>query len=399
MDGVSPGALHPAPAQAASVASVVPTQQGPDGIRYDFNAGCRVVLPPGQWRVRLTDLDTGNTVFETALEGGRIGSRKHYFIRFRIDVWSEGELCFTHEYRAAGRDVLIEFPVDTLGDTIAWFPYAARFQQQHGCRLTCAMSPKLIPLFRDAYPEIAFVDYGQPRTTEFYATYKPIFYFNDVEHLHQPYDYHLVGLAGNAAHILGVDPSEARPRLVIPAGPRPIPERYVVIAAQSTAQAKYWNNPQGWPEIIGFLKDHGYRVVCIDASPLVGAGLVWNHIPFGAEDQTGLRPLTERAHWLRHADFFIGLSSGLSWLAWATGIPVVLISGFTLPSNEFATPYRVINLHACNSCFNDVRLTFDKTDRLWCPRLAGTPRQFECTRLITVQQVRQAIQRIPGFGA
>jgi len=35
---------------------------------------------------------------------------------------------------------------------------------------------------------------------------------------------------------------------------------------------------------------------------------------------------------------------------------------------------------------------------LWCPRHAGTPRQFECTRLITAEQVRQTIQKIPGFG-
>jgi autotransporter strand-loop-strand O-heptosyltransferase len=40
---------------------------------------------------------------------------------------------------------------------------------------------------------------------------------------------------------------------------------------------------------------------------------------------------------LRHASFFIGLGSGLSWLAWASGIPVVLISGFSLPNSEFYT--------------------------------------------------------------
>jgi autotransporter strand-loop-strand O-heptosyltransferase len=44
----------------------------------------------------------------------------------------------------------------------------------------------------------------------------------------------------------------------------------------------------------------------------------------------------------------VGLSSGLSWLAWAAGTPVVMIAGFTHPTNEFATPYRVINYHACN---------------------------------------------------
>ena len=76
-----------------------------------------------------------------------------------------------------------------------------------------------------------------------------------------------------------------------------------------------------------------------------------------------------------------------------------MISGFTHPTNEFATPYRVINYHACNSCWNDPRVRFDHKDFLWCPRHAGTPRQFECTRLITAAQVQQAIQRIPGFGS
>jgi len=78
--------------------------------------------------------------------------------------------------------------------------------------------------------------------------------------------------------------------------------------------------------------------------------------------------------------------------------PVVMISGFTHPTNEFHTPYRVINYHACNSCWNDPAHRFDHKDYLYCPRHKDTPRQFECTRLITVEQVKATIQRIPGFG-
>lgn len=374
-------------------------QEGPHGLRFDFNAGCRVEVPPGHWRVRLSDLDTGNTIYDTPLQGGRVASRKQHYVRFGIEAWLDDAPVFTHAFDATGRDVQIELPVDSLGDTIAWVPMAIRFAEAHGCRLTIGMSPRLIPLFAGAYPDIVFMDHAGPSAGPSYATYKPILYFNDVEHLHQPYDYQLVGLAANAAHILGVDPRENRPRLALPDAPPPLAEPYVCIAVQSTAQCKHWNNPHGWREVIRFLKGAGYRVVCVDASPVTGAGLVWNEIPNGVEDQTGHRPLLERAHWLRHATAFVGLSSGLSWLAWAAGAPVVLISGFTHPMNEFATPYRVINLHACNACFNDVRLAYDKTDRLWCPRHAGTPRQFECTRLITAQQVIEAIRRIPAIGA
>ena len=55
-------------------AADVPTQEGPKGLRYDFNDGCRVAMPQSDhpWRVRLSDLDTGNILFETELKSGRI---------------------------------------------------------------------------------------------------------------------------------------------------------------------------------------------------------------------------------------------------------------------------------------------------------------------------------------
>ena len=306
-----------------------------------------------------------------------------------------------HDYDASGRPVLIQFPVGTLGDILAWFPYAARFAAQHGCRLTCAMSGLIIPLLQDAYPHIAFVTHEDIAAgavaDSAYATYSIGLFFDDVANVAQPTDFRHVGLHRTAAYILGVDPAEAPPDLALPDEGPPISGPYVCIATQSSTQCKYWNNPQGWRDVVAFLKAQGYRVICIDQKPVHGTGLVWNHIPHGAEDQTGDRPLIERARWLRHAAAFVGLSSGLSWLAWAAGAPTVLISGFTHPTNEFTTPYRVINWHACNSCWNDPRVRFDHTDFLWCPRHAGTPRQFECSRLITSAQVIAALQRVPAL--
>jgi autotransporter strand-loop-strand O-heptosyltransferase len=80
------------------------------------------------------------------------------------------------------------------------------------------------------------------------------------------------------------------------------------------------------------------------------------------------------------------------------GTPVVMISGLTHPRTEFATPFRVINYHACNSCWNDPLVRYMRDDFLTCPRHKDTPRQFECTRLITAEQVKAVIRTIPGFG-
>ena len=374
-----------------------------------MNEGARVVLPNrarGRWRVRLSDLDTGNTLFQSENKGALVSSSKRYYVRFGIEIWDineagEATTVLDHKYDASAREVLIQFPVGTLGDILAWFPYAARFRSVHHCQLTCAMSARIIPLLRDAYPDIRFItheDLAERRLSEtFYATYSLGLFFDDEQNIFQPSDFRLVGLHRTAGYILGVDPAEEPPVLALPDETRPIGEPYVCVAVQSSTQCKVWNNPHGWRQVIAFLKANGYRVICIDQRPVHGTGMTWNHIPHGVEDETGDRPLVERARWLRHAAFFVGLSSGLSWLARAAGTPVVMISGFTHPTNEFATPYRVINWHACNSCWNDVRHRFDHKDFLWCPRHAGTPRQFECTKLITAAQVIAAMQRIPGF--
>jgi autotransporter strand-loop-strand O-heptosyltransferase len=370
---------------------------GAEGIRFDFNQGCRVALPEGGARVRLRDLDTGNILFESQPGARFVSSTKRYFVRFEIEVLQDDRSVFRHAFNAAGRDVLIQFPVGTLGDTIGWFPYAVKFQQRHRCRLTCAMSPLIAPLLRDAYPEIAFVTHDEIEPEKFYATYALGLFFDDEDRVWQPCDFRLVGLHRTAGYILGVDPTEQPPRIAPAHSGRPLAEPYVCIAVQSTTQCKYWNNPTGWRQVIEYLNGQDYRVVCIDQKSVHGAGLVWNHIPHGVQDETGDRPLAERVGWLRHAACFVGLSSGLAWLAWAVGTPVVMISGFSHPINEFTTPYRVINYHTCNGCWNDVRVRFDHKDFLWCPRHVGTTRQFECTRLITAAQVITTLARVPGI--
>lgn len=382
-----------APASVEGVAPTVadlPTQKGPKGILFDFNDGCRVVLPEAEqpWRVRLSDLDTGNVLFETELKAGRINSTKRYYVRFRIEVWQQGESVFAHDYSAAGRDVLVRFPVDTLGDPLGWFPYAARFKDRHGCRLTCMMNGKMSGLLRSSYPDINFLTESEIKPEGWAARCS-------ITRIGCPATSAASGCT--APPVTSSASIRAKNRRASPLR-RPIADPYVCIAVQSTLQAKYWNNPTGWAEIVRFLKESGYRVICIDLKSTHGKGLVWTQTPPGAEDQTGDQPLIERARWLKHAEFFIGLSSGLSWLAWSMRTPVVMISGVTHPINEFTTPYRVINYHACNSCWNDPLSPFDRSDFLTCPRHKDTPRQFECSRLITAEQVKQTIRRIPGFG-
>lgn len=379
-----------------------PTQKsGIEGIDFDFNNGARVTVPQGEYRVKFLDRNACLTLYDAPASGVICTSAKKYFINFRIEVYQkqngEDKLIFAHDLDLKNKKVLIKFPTGILGDVLAWFPYAEEFRKKHGCQLYCAIGEEMEELFKPAYRRINFIK-PDAKVEDAYATYYMGIFFPCDDRVHQPSDFRVRGLHKNAAMILGLDEGAEAPDVYVKLTPknkqRKIKESYVCIAAQSSGQAKYWNNGMGWINVVKYLKQKGYRVLCIDRENVYGQNSRFNIIPYGAEDFTGQIPLQERIDLLYHADFFIGLSSGLSWVANGVGKPVIMISGFTLPFNEFKTPYRLINYHDCNGCWNDTTVTFDHHDFEWCPRHKGTERQFECSRFITPDAVCRTIDKL-----
>jgi len=163
--------------------------------------------------------------------------------------------------------VLIKFPSGTLGDVVAWFPYAQVFKHVHYCQVFVTMDEKLAGTFAPSYPDLVFVG-PEERPHDIYATYYMGIFFPCDDRIHQPVDFRITGLQKTIPHLLGLEPVEVRPIAAPRSLERTIEEPYVCIATQSTTQAKYWNNPTGWLNTIKHLKDKGYRVLCIDQEPL-----------------------------------------------------------------------------------------------------------------------------------
>ena len=269
---VNPGVPAPAPApqqmpqQPPPQPSIygemprVPVLDAVEGIKFDFNEGIRIMLPQNgkEYRVKFSDIDTGIILYQAdAAPGSYITSVKKFYIRFRLEIYNKGgdTPIFTHDYDAKDREVMIQLPVGTIGDSVGWFSYVERFQQKHQCKLICVMTPWIADLVRDQYPDITFIAPSETMKYRTYACYyMGLFFRGNVDN--QPIDFRYIGLHRTAGYILGVDPSDIPPRFNLSA-PRKIKEKYVCIAAQSSSQAKYWNNPFGWMEVIKFLKDNG----------------------------------------------------------------------------------------------------------------------------------------------
>ena len=361
-------------------------------IHYNFIDGAFAELKTQslkEYTVKFIDLDTGVEHYRTKLRNLTWAKTAiKYFKRWRIEVVDESDRVIEAvDYDLTGQKVYIVLDSKALGDTFAWFPYVEEFRKKHGCRVVC--STFWNHLFINEYPEIEFV---QPGTQVYgiYAMYKIGWYSkNGTWHNEMnPNDFKLGPLQKTASDILGLDYYEVKPKLTLPAA-RKLTKK-VGLGIHSTAQAKYWNNPTGWQEVTNWLIENGYEPVILSKEE---DGYMGNRNPVGASKlPTG--PLEKVIDELLECQAFVGISSGLTWVAWATGTPTIQISGFTHPYNEPDLGIAKITAPegTCSGCAN--RLRFDPGDWNWCPDQKGTARQFECSKLITADQVISKLKEI-----
>ena len=91
-------------------------------------------------------------------------------------------------------------------------------------------------------------------------------------------------------------------------------------------------------------------------------------MPSGLTDDSGDKPLERRIQYLEHCEFFIGIGSGLSWLAWACKAKVILISSFSKPFCEFQFDcIRIYNDNEKSGYFNNKDFILDPGDWNWNP--------------------------------
>ena len=366
---------------------------GLDGVRFDFNLGLRLFIPEGNWHVKISDNASKIVLFDQDISDTLLISAEKFFIRWEIELSLNGQKVFHHIFNAEGKKVHFQFFETGMGDHLGLFPWIETFRRFHHCKTSFTCAEYMKEMFAMLYPE---VEYLESPPIDSYATYHlcPTFHpfiAPDETARAVPMDKH-------GRKILGLP--EIADIKYIPTESRKIKENYVCIAIQSSTTTRTWlaPNEKSWDIVVNYLKSLGYRVLCIDKEREVINGGNTVKMPDDAEDFTGL-PLSECVKLLSYADFFIGVSSGLPWLAHSVGIPGIIVGGVC--ADWFETPpsppniYRVTNPLVCHGCHGEVRIPWSVVNSgSGCYKYGSSERAFECSKKISAQQVIDTIDFI-----
>lgn len=318
------------------------------------------------------------TIYETKLKpGGWARLSRKYLSDIAIFIKYQGRIIKQINLLDELEDkrVFVVFESKSLGDSIAWIPYCLQLQEVYKCHVIVSTFKN--ELFESVYPELTFVPRGIT-VNNIIARVELGWFWDSVKELEHPAT---IPLQQAASNILALPFKEIKPRIAFTAGERPIVNEYICISTRSTAQCKHWYY---WPQLIERLKSWGYRVIELSQEAE----------DYGAETLED-KSLANVMNYLHHADLYIGLSSGISWLNWAVGKHTVMISNFTKADHEFQDNCtRITNLEVCNGCWNNPIFKFNKGDWNWCPEHEDTPRHFECHKSIKVDTVLETIKQI-----
>jgi autotransporter strand-loop-strand O-heptosyltransferase len=330
------------------------------------------------FRVQFSD-KLGNILYEEIIKcNSWIKLNRKYYTDWNIKVWENDQLVHNEDVSFKDKRVMISFESSSLGDTLAWMPYCDEFQKKHDCVLFVSTFKNF--LFAEQYPNINFIEPAE--VVENLNAKFDLGWFYDFNK--EPVLPNTIPLQQTATNILGLEYKELKPKLNFT--PRmnvaSTDKPYVCIAPDSTAGCKEWSL-ENWQGVVDFIINKGYDVVNVSIDSKYNLKNVF--IPSNLT-------LDVTMQIIHYSEFFIGLSSGLSWLAWSLNKHIIMIANFTKANHEFSSDCtRITNENVCNGCWNNKNFKFDKGDWNWCPIWKGYDKQFECQKSITIEMVTEML--------
>lgn len=271
--------------------------------------------------IEFIDKSTGDLLFSDIATSGKIVSgTRQWFTNWLINFKTkDGKILYQDIFDPTNKVVFVKIDAYALGDNLSWIPYVEEFRKKHNCTIIC--STFFNYLFEDEYTDILFV---KPNTQigNVYAQYY-IGTFEEMNKSYAPSSHINKPLQKVATDILGLDFKEIKPKIKLPI--KQLKDKTVCISERASTPLKEWKG--NWQIIVDYLNSLGYKVKVISKESSNLQRVI---------NKTGDINLFDRISDLYDADFFIGVSSGLSWLSWACGTHTFLISDFTPSNHEFS---------------------------------------------------------------
>lgn len=327
-----------------------------------------------EYKIEFLD-ENDNVIHEsTIINNMWTACAKKYYIKWKIRI--NGKI--VDELNLNNKRVLISLESKSIGDTIAWSPYAVEFAKKYNCKVILSTFHNNWFKGLKEYQDIEFIEPGQ--STECYAVYR-IGWFRGNSGTWDKFDMYpqqvnLIPLQQTATDILGLEYKELNYGINFDKIEDVVKEPYVVFGPNATAGCKEWNY-EHWVSLANLITELGYKIIVLTQHPYDIPGTINIHG----------KPLRVAANYLHYAKAFIGLGSGLSWFNWALGKHTYMINGFAKEDHEFTSNITRIYNNSCIFCWNDPIHTFDPGDWHWCPVYKGTQLQHICQKSITPLQV------------
>ena len=327
-----------------------------------------------EYTVEFINGDTNEVVFSDKITNGMwTACGKKYYIPWIIKV--NGEV--VDKFNLKGKKVLIGLDSNSIGDTIAWAPYAIEFAKKHDCKVLLSTHHNSWFKGVGAYKDIKFITPGDFEPC--HAMYR-IGWYKENEKWEafdkNPNQVNLIPLQQTATDILGLEFKELNHGVNFKSTKRPLKGKYICIAPRATAGCKEWPH-EYWTQLAKSLNKLGYKVINVSYEGFKSDYII-NKPKLSWKDTY---------NYLHHAELFIGLSSGLSWFNWASNNHTVMISAFTEGDHEFTSNVTRISSQACFPCWNNKNFMFDAGDWDWCPIWKGTDKQHICHKSILPTKV------------
>ena len=355
-------------------------------VEISFNLGPKVEIlghNQNEYFIEFIDGSTNEVLHSSTISNNMwTKCNKSYNIPWVIKV--NGEV--VHHFDLKNKVIRIKFESKSIGDTLAWAPQIIEFQKLYKCKVILSTFHNNWFESLPEYKDIKFVKPGDQSRS--YATYQ-IGWFKsskgDWKNFdHNPNQVNTIPLIQTATDILRLPYKELHYGINFTPKKRPIKGKYVCIAPRSTSGLKEWPH-ENFRLLAKKLQSKGYRVVNISKEGFKGTNII---------DKKNLKWEDTLNH-LYHADLFIGLGSGLSWLNWVLDKHTVMINNFIPHGFEFTHNLtKIENNSVCNNCWVSPTYVFDPGNWDWCPENEGTKLQHICQKSITIDVVYNKVLEV-----